>query len=132
MNPQRISITALAFAFALGIGAPALAVTNSVTSGEPVHLAYNTRLIPQYSAGEYDGTLRLTINANGIVSGTYIPSAGGPRVVTGGVNGDNIWLDFGFSGRMHVTGTIRNGHIVGYASRGMQQYKFVANVTAAN
>ena len=130
MNALRISIGALALAFALGAAVPAFAVSNSVTTGEPVHLVYNTRLIPQYNAGEYDGQLRLTINAEGIVSGTYLPSDGGRKTVSGGVKGDDIWLDIGFRGNWHVTGTIRNGHIVGYTSRGTQQYTFVANVTA--
>jgi hypothetical protein len=124
-----MSVGTLALAFALGAAAPALAVSNSVTTGDPVHLVYNTRLIPQYDAGEYDGQLRLTITAGGIVSGTYLPSDGGVRVVSGGAKGDNIWLDIGFKGNWHITGTIRNGHIVGYTSRGLQQYTFVANVT---
>lgn len=129
MNLRKISVTALTLGLTLGLCAPALAITNGVGT-EPTHLIYNTRLIPQYSAGEYDGTLRLTINPNGIVSGTYIPSNGGPRIVSGGVKGDNIWLDFGFNGRMHVEGTIRNGHIVGYTTRGTQSWTFVANVTS--
>jgi hypothetical protein len=128
MNASRTSIGALALAFALGASAPVLAVTNSVTTGEPVHLQYNTKLIPRFDAGEYDGQLRLTINAEGIVSGTYMPSDGGIKQVTGGVSGDNIWLDLGFHG-WHITGTIVNGHIVGYTSLGLQQYKFVANVS---
>lgn len=130
MNALRISTGALALAFALGAAAPAFAVTNSVTTGEPVHLQYNTKLVPRFGAGEYDGQLRLTINADGIVSGTYLPSDGGIKHVTGGVNGDDIWLDIGFHG-WHITGTIVNGHIVGYTSRGLEQFKFVANVNAA-
>jgi hypothetical protein len=130
MNAPRISIGALALAFALGAAAPAFAVTNSVTTGEPVHLQYNTKLVPRFDAGEYDGQLRLTINADGIVSGTYIPSDGGVKQVTGGVNGENIWLDLGVHG-WHITGTIVNGHIIGYTSRGLEQYRFVANVSGA-
>ena len=126
-------LSAFALAGLLSFGLPALAVENTVTSGDPVHFQYNTRLIPRFSAGEYDGQMRLVIDANGIVSGTYVPSDGGPRPVTGGVTGDKIWLDFGAGNQWHVTGTIRNGHIVGFSSstKGLETYTFVANVTGA-
>jgi hypothetical protein len=66
-------------------------------------------MIDDHHAGEYDGRLALTIYPNGIVQGNYFPSDGGVRNVTGGLTGTSIWLDIGWLGQLHLTGTFKNG-----------------------
>jgi hypothetical protein len=57
-------------------------------------VSYNltTRQYDPIEAGEYDGTLRIRVTADGIVSGTYMNSEARVSTVTGGLSGKNIWL----------------------------------------
>jgi hypothetical protein len=88
---------------------PVASQAATTTSAPPQHYDLQTRIIDQHHAGEYDGRLALTIYPNGIVQGTYLPSDGGVRNVTGGLTGTNIWLDIGSMGQLHVSGTFKNG-----------------------
>ena len=124
---KQLSAAILAGAIALACAGPALAISAIPTKAVTVH--YNTKIVPQMGVGEYDGQMTLTLNPNGIINGTYIPDSGGPRIVTGGIDANNqVWLDIGFMGHLHVTGTFKNGRkIVGYLFIGTNDYKFVAN-----
>jgi hypothetical protein len=123
----KLWTAALAVAFALTGAAPALAVP--AMPNRATIIQYTTRIVPQLGVGEYDGRMTLTLNSNGIVNGTYIPDSGGPRVVTGGFNGDQVWLDFGFMGKLHMTGKFKNGRrIVGHVFIGTKEYRFIADV----
>jgi hypothetical protein len=79
----------------------------------------------------WTGTLQLTINSNGIIQGYYHPAYQIAFIpVTGGRDGDNVWLDIGSAGRLHVNGTLHNGTIVGSAvdERTHTPYSFTARV----
>jgi hypothetical protein len=74
-------------------------------------------MVSQYEAGEYDGTLALTVYPNGIVQGNYRPQDGNIRTVTGGLDGRNIWFDIGPSGRFRIIGTFENGVLKGVVQK---------------
>ncbi|MGH7728425.1 MAG: hypothetical protein ACREM2_06520 [Vulcanimicrobiaceae bacterium] len=91
---------------------------------------------PQYEVGSYDGTLRLTIGADGIVNGFYRPDDGfGLREVTGGLDGDHIWIDFGSGGVVPrardviVEGTYNGTTISGMTFAGGKSYLVSAEPT---
>jgi hypothetical protein len=96
---------ALAAAAALPLAAQATTTSNA----GPQHYSLETRLTDKFHAGEFDGTLLLTIYPSGIVQGFYRPYDGGYRSVTGGLNGENIWLDIGMMGHSRVIGTFKDG-----------------------
>jgi len=127
MLKQHVLAGALALALALGCSVPALAI--SAIPSHAVTIQYATRIVPSFGVGEYDGTMRLTLNPDGIINGFYIPDSGGPRLVTGGIDGDHIWLDIGFMGGLHITGQFKDGHrIVGYTFIRDGDFSFVADV----
>ena len=72
-----------------------LAANAMTPAAAPQHYNLETRIFSDYGAGEFDGTLSLTVYPSGIVQGNYHPLDGGFRQVTGGLNGRNIWLDVG-------------------------------------
>jgi hypothetical protein len=51
--------------------------------------------------------------------------------VTGGKDGNRVWLDIGRNGRTHVMGTLQHGQIVGTAfdDNVRDQYQFVATLS---
>jgi hypothetical protein len=73
------------------------------------------------------GTLDLTFNDNGVITGYFHPSDGGIATVTGSIYGnDQLQLDFDGVASMHVNGTFSTGAITGrgYSSFGRQLYSF--------
>ena len=92
-----------------GTAFPLAARAATTTTAPPAHYRFETRLAGRFSAGAYGGTLTLTIYPNGILQGLYRPDDGSYRTVTGGLDGQNIWLDIGAMGRLHLTGTFANG-----------------------
>jgi len=117
---------ALAVALSLAATAPAAAVQGVGVPAQ--HLQLTTTLTQQYGVGEYDGTMDLTISSDGIVNGYYRPNGERIVTVTGGVDSSNgnIWLDFGFKGRLHVSGTLQNGTIAGATLIKGNVYEFKA------
>jgi hypothetical protein len=121
------------------LAAPAGAVQFNSSST----LTFDTSLVQvePNGAGESDGTLRVRISPDGIVQGYYRPvDSGAFREVTGGVNGDQIWLDIGDNGTIHIEGTYQNGKIVGYTLSEapqfgtpglLRQYKFQATLASS-
>ncbi len=61
-----------------------------------------------YHGGEYDGLIRMTVDAEGIINGTYQAAySGSPKVVAGSVRPNGrVWLDIG---NEHLQGTFVNG-----------------------
>lgn len=115
---RRIHLFA-ALAFALVFPAKAYAVTvrppeaPTPPPNGTVTYTYRTFLAPEPIAGggpvgdlnEDFGTLQLTFNANGIISGTYHPDYGPPIPVTGGrTDPQHLWLELGTAGRIRLTG----------------------------
>ncbi len=94
---------------------------------------YATSILPITGFGyPWTGTLQVTFHPDGIIQGYYRPADNNAFVpVTGGQSGDNVWIDIGQSGQLHVTGRLQEGRIVGTAfdSRTNDQYRFSAALT---
>jgi hypothetical protein len=97
---------------------PLTAQAATTTTTEPQRYTLQTRYFDQYHAGEYDGSLALTIYPGGIVQGTYRLDGGSFRTVTGGLDaGNRIWLDIGDGAfPLHLSGTFRDGALETVAS----------------
>jgi len=131
----------LAAAAALTLGAAAPAFATTALPDLPAHITFSTAITPAYfGGGEYAGTLNLTIGKDGSLSGLYrAEDSGSFRTVTGGLDGDQIWLDLGYNGP-HIVGTFRDGKILGstryyvntqdFAGSGGQPYNFTATPEA--
>jgi hypothetical protein len=119
------------FAAVLGFSLGSLGFAGAETQGTVVPIEnqkFDTTLVAldRSTAGAYEGTLDLTISADGLVQGWFRDDERSVlQTVTGGVDGDEIWLDIGARHDLHVTGTYRNGVIIGYTFLG-QNYRFVA------
>jgi hypothetical protein len=78
----------------------------------------NTRQYDPTTAGEYDGVLRLSISADGIVSGSFMNTEGFISQVTGGMKGEKIWFLIGNGNRIqnhYFNGTLVDGKLVATA-----------------
>jgi hypothetical protein len=128
MNRKTLSSLALAMGLALFGGSAASAAT--VLSHTPVHLELKSVMTSYLAIGELDGTLSLIIEPSGIVKGIYRPATGTLEIVTGGTDGEHIWLDIGSSDNIRVSGTLKDGTITGSAVVGgfRDPFKFVANL----
>jgi hypothetical protein len=115
----------------LGFTLVSLSVAGAVTQNSIVPIEnqkFETTLVAldRSTAGAYEGTLNLTISPDGIVQGWFRDDErSGLRTVTGGVDGDQIWLDIGATRELHISGSYRNGVIVGYTFLN-QNYRFEA------
>jgi hypothetical protein len=124
-------IKSAVFAIAAGLAVlPALSQAATNQSQVPVRATYQASLQPitQLEA-PWTGTLQLTINPNGIIQGYYHPADQMAFIpVTGGQDGNSVWLDIGTMGRLHVNGTLHNGTIAGSAvdERTNETYSFTA------
>ena len=104
----------------------------AVTTTAPQNLTLQAAMRPRNSQSvPYSGILKLKINADGIINGTYQsnsirpdPTNGRIISVTGGLTGTNIHLSFGMGGNVRVTGTFKNGHITGtaFTKNGMMDF----------
>jgi hypothetical protein len=106
-NAKTLAVAAaLAVAGALPVAASA--ETQAAPPALPQAYYLNVVSSQEFNAGQYDGTMRLTVNPDGIINGTYQSTdQGGPKVVAGGVSPNGrVWLDIG---RMHLVGTFVNG-----------------------
>jgi hypothetical protein len=108
MNQSFRTVTATA-ALLAALALPLASQAATTTSAPAQHYQLQTRLSDALHAGEYDGQLALTVYPSGIVQGTYRPSDGGFRTVTGGLDGKNIWLEIGMQHPLRLTGTFTNG-----------------------
>jgi hypothetical protein len=106
---SSLRTAAAAAVLVAALAAPAASLAATTSSTPPQHFDLQTRMVDTYRAGEFDGTLALTIYPSGIVQGTYRPTDGGFRTVTGGLDGRNIWLEIGMNGRVRVIGTFEHG-----------------------
>lgn len=129
-------LQAAAFALAASLAsAPAISQAATASSNAPVRQTYQTSLRSLYGLpSPWTGTLQLTMNPDGIIQGYYHPADDYTKFipVEGGRNGDQVWLDIGHAGRLHVSGTIKNDNISGAAidETTMQQYAFTARVSS--
>jgi len=79
-------------------------------------MTYHTAFVQQSpnGAGQIEGTMHLRIAADGKIQGDYRPGGGRLFDVVGGLTGEKIWLNIGYTRVIHLTGTYENGKIVGY------------------
>jgi hypothetical protein len=106
-NAKALAVTA-ALALAGVLPVAASAETQAAPPTLPHAYYLNVVSSQEFNAGEYDGTMRLTVNPDGIINGTYQSTdQGGPKNVTGGLESNGrVWLDIG---RTHLVGTFVNG-----------------------
>ena len=109
MTSKMVRVAASAALLAAALVLPLASRAATTSTAPPQTYTLQTHLTQQYHAGEYAGTMKLTVYPNGIVQGNYLPSDGGTRIVTGGITGNNIWLDIGLEETLHLTGTFKNG-----------------------
>jgi hypothetical protein len=127
---RRTHLTSAVLAAALGfgtVGSTARAASTTlalapITGATSVNLT--TEFRPSETGGEYDGTLQLHVSRDGIVSGFYRPSDGSFVPVEGGLDGEKLWLDFGWRGRVHITGTFDGRSLDGGAFFDRQPWTF--------
>lgn len=106
----------------------AAALTGAGAQSEPGH--FNVQIWNDITHDyPLTGTMDITYHPDGIIRGYYHP-AGLPSFVpiTGGRDGDRIWLTIGTSGRWTLNGHFHDGRITGSASRSgaTTPYSFVA------
>ena len=77
-----------------------------------------TQVEPVSAPGEFDGTLKLSVTTDGIVSGYYIPVDEGTIVpVVGGVQNGKYWMDIGGNTQLHIYAESgKDGSLVGTAT----------------
>jgi hypothetical protein len=133
MITKIVKCAALVIA-ALLAGVPAFSYAATTQASIPVHATYETSIQSIYGFdAPWTGMLQLTFNPDGIIQGYYRPADNMAFVpVTGGRNGDSVWLDIGRSGHLHVNGVLQNGVITGSAVDESTQhpYTFSARVSS--
>ena len=130
MKTLRLAAAALALGLiGLASAGPALAIGTYTDASGVKHLSMDSSVTPQIGIGGFDGTLKLAISPDGIVNGLYTPDGGVPHQVTGGVEGDRIWLDIGLEARLHIVGTLSSDRIVGSTVIDSKFYNFAAKIT---
>ncbi|MBV8223209.1 MAG: hypothetical protein JO293_07585 [Candidatus Eremiobacteraeota bacterium] len=134
-----------------GLALAALAALPSAVLADSAHSltgTYATSLTQTgvlASPGTFDGSLRLRVAPDGVVSGWYTPAdSGQPLSVTGGLRDGSLWLDIGDRGELHVNASVTDsGKLVGTATEltgrvtldglsGPATFDFVADPTPAN
>jgi hypothetical protein len=126
---KTIAIAAVALGLLLGSLGVARAANGQGVAVPLENQKFDTTMTAsdRVSAGAFEGTLFLNISKDGIVQGSYRQAdSSGLRDVTGGLDGDKIWLQIGERGGMHITGTYIDGIVVGYTYHRGQSFKFVA------
>jgi hypothetical protein len=112
-----------------GSGAASAALSGAPAIPVNTQLAFSTSLQAMNGllpGGALEGQLRIRVSSGGIVQGIYRPVDGGIQPVTGGITGNKIWLDLADNGGLHVTGTLKDGKIVGGALISERDYRFTA------
>ena len=133
MTKRFIALSLLA---ALTVGAGSIGIARATVCGSlcaPAQSAnqasFNIAIWnPLTSEYPVTGTIDITYHPSGDVTGFYHPAGLPSRIpITGGRQGDEIWLTIGFEGDWQLTGNFRNGTITGSANNGsVHPYSFKA------
>jgi hypothetical protein len=107
-NHLRIAAGALTLLGALALPSQAPATTSSASS-EPTRFAMQTSYYDTRTPGAFLGRMTLNVYPSGIVNGFYFPDNGQVRDVTGGLNGDKVWLNIGGVDSLRLNGTLKDG-----------------------
>jgi hypothetical protein len=107
-------VALVAFAAYGLIGVRADAAVVHYRPSHPITVKYETSLrgnsVRNEVGGYFAGTMRLTFHPDGILQGTYVPDAGNPIPVTGGIeDSGRVWLSIGTRNRMTVNGHVHQG-----------------------
>ena len=113
-NHLKIAASALGLIGALSLPVQAPAAT-STTSTEPVRFAMQTSYYDTRTPGAFLGRMTLNVYPSGIVNGYYFPDNGQVRNVTGGLDGDKIWLNIGGVDSLRLNGTLKDGVLKTFA-----------------
>ncbi len=124
---KRANACLALIALTLAVPAGAAAVGVRAAPVPPLHhtvtYTYKSFLAPEnFGTGAFGdlnqdfGSLKLTFNADGIISGTYKPDFGSFVSVTGGRNGNTFWLEFGSRGVRRFQGHFTIHGLVATAS----------------
>jgi hypothetical protein len=133
---KPVGTIALALSLALGFAGTAMAGPSQQTPMTTYHVAFT----PVHTGGgEYDGTLNVRIADSGEISGTFrFDDTGLSHVVTGGRDGDHVWLDLGAGDHYRIDANLKGGKIVG-ATQGLgafgdftQPYAFTGTPTSTH
>jgi hypothetical protein len=113
---KPFTAAAMATALAALLVAPVAASTPTTTSTS--YTTALTQVEPVSAPGEFDGTMKLSVTTDGIVSGYYIPADEGTIVpVVGGVQNGKYWMDIGGNTRLHIYAQAgKDGSLVGTAT----------------
>jgi hypothetical protein len=112
--PTAVSIAALA---AVGVVFP-MGVSAQSPSTQSTYTTALTQVQPVSAPGEFDGRLKLTVSADGIVNGFYFPADEGTIVaVVGGEQNGKYWMDIGGNTRLHIYAQAgKDGSLIGTAT----------------
>ena len=125
MKNLRIGAAGLALALTLALPAMVFAAPAQTTA-----VNYNTTLSDwNYGGLAYpsSGQLKLQLHPDGTISGWYTNSDTISFIpVIGGENGQNVWLDIGQEGNLHVNAHLQNGKLIGSAVQGIHLFDFSA------
>jgi hypothetical protein len=107
----------MATALAAIVVAPVAASTPNTAMTKSYSTAL-TQVAPVSVPGEFDGILKLTVTADGIVNGYYFPADEGTIVpVVGGERDGKYWLDIDGNTRLHIYAEAgKDGSLVGTAT----------------
>ncbi len=124
MRRRREFIAAIVAALVMPGAAGAVGLTTAPIPPEhrTVTFTYKTFLAPaRFGTGPFGnlneafGDLKLTFNADGIISGTYKPEYGNFKSVSGGRDGRTFWLTFDPHSRLTFRGHFTQRGIVATA-----------------
>ena len=137
---KPFTAAAMATALAAIMVGPVAASTPSDT--QAAYTTALTQVAPVSVPGEFDGTMKLTVTADGIVGGYYFPADEGTIVpVVGGERDGKYWFDIGGDTRLHIIAQAgKDGSLVGTATPTpltqitghdelTETFAFVANLT---
>jgi hypothetical protein len=108
-------------ALATAIAMPQASMAHVVTPSQSITANYTTKLVPQYGAGEWAGSLTITTQPDGAITGTYRTDAGDLIPVVGGRDGDHVWLDLGLRSALSIVGTVDESGEIHGATREPQE-----------
>jgi len=110
---------------ALALAAALAALPSLAANGGAKVYNLTTRQYDSFSAGEYDGRMRIQVSPGGLIGGTFIDSEGHVANVIGGLTGTKIWLQIGNRSaprQLTFNGTFVDGKLKAMAPHGLHDW----------
>jgi hypothetical protein len=116
-NVQRwLAAIVLSLAVPAAVLAPVTVLAATIRTDRTIVYSTSMHGLNDSISVPVSGSLHIKVNKDGILSGYYSPDyATEFTPVTGGVNGDRVWLQIGAYAPTRVQGTYQNGTITGTA-----------------